>query len=154
VPRRPERPASILLELYVLSQIGGTLLRSELEAAGVEVDSFGFVSTIAILEPPTPSQLAAELGLPLTTVSDSVQRLVDRGYVRREPNPADGRSILIHLTDRGRAMARDASPAVRAAQRRIAAELDRPIEDVRATLDDLRRAMRAAVEQQQDTPKP
>lgn len=149
MPRRPDRPASILLELYVLSQLGGTLLRAELEAAGVEVDSFGFVSTIAILEPPTPSQLAAELGLPLTTVSDSVQRLVDRGYVRRERNPEDGRSFLIHLTDAGRAMARDASPAVRAAQRRIAAQLDRPIGEVRALLEELERAMRTAVEKQQ-----
>jgi DNA-binding MarR family transcriptional regulator len=148
MPRRPERPASILLELYVMSQIGGTLLRAELEAAGVEVDSFGFLSTIAVLEPPTPSQLAAELGLPLTTVSDTVQRLVDRGYVRREPNPEDGRSVLIHLTDRGRKMARDASPAVRATQQRIAAELDRPLAEVRAVLDDLERAMRAAVERQ------
>jgi DNA-binding MarR family transcriptional regulator len=47
------------------------------------------------------TELAGQLGMPLTTASDVVRRLEGRGHVRRRPNPEDGRSFLFELTARG-----------------------------------------------------
>jgi DNA-binding MarR family transcriptional regulator len=37
-----------------------------------------------------------------TSITSIVQRLVAAGFVRRDPNPADGRGVLATLTDAGR----------------------------------------------------
>ena len=45
--------------------------------------------------------LANHLGVTPSTMSLSVQRLVDGGYVRRDPDPDDARRIQIRLTRSG-----------------------------------------------------
>ncbi|MDX6511956.1 MAG: hypothetical protein QOE36_1460 [Gaiellaceae bacterium] len=139
------RRSSILLDLYAMAHLAGGILDPELEARGISSDDFGLLSMIVLHEPVTPTRLAAELGVPPTTLSSMLQRLVESGLARREPNPVDGRSALISLTNEGLARARAGSPAVRAAVARIAEELDRPFDEVAAALDDLHRAMRAAL---------
>ena len=84
--------------------------------------------------PRTPSALAAALGVPPTTLSGYLTAMVERGDAHRIPNPNDGRSALIVLTDRGRAVHRDVRPAFAAADDAITASLDRPEPEVRAAL--------------------
>jgi DNA-binding MarR family transcriptional regulator len=38
-----------------------------------------------------------------TSITSIMRRLESSGYVRREPHPEDGRAVLAHLTDSGRA---------------------------------------------------
>jgi len=45
--------------------------------------------------------LANHLGVTASTMSLSVQRLVDGGYVRRDPDPDDARRVQIRLTRSG-----------------------------------------------------
>lgn len=45
----------------------------------------------------TPGQLAARSGLAPATVTGIVDALEQRGFVRRTPNPSDGRSIVVEL---------------------------------------------------------
>ena len=47
------------------------------------------------------SMLVERLNLAKSTVSRMVQQLVQRGWVERLPNPADGRSKLLQLTKEG-----------------------------------------------------
>ena len=47
------------------------------------------------------TELAARAQLSLAATSELVNDLVSRGYLRRDPDPADGRAKLIQLTDRG-----------------------------------------------------
>jgi DNA-binding MarR family transcriptional regulator len=54
--------------------------------------------------------LAAAVVLSRTRVSRVVDELDAAGLVRREPNPADGRSTLVGLTPKGRAAFRAAAP--------------------------------------------
>lgn len=51
----------------------------------------------------TTSDLAAHLGVTKQAAAQLVDHLVDRGYLRREADPTDGRARLLVLTDRGRA---------------------------------------------------
>ncbi len=77
------------------------LVELELAADGVEPNGYAVLSLIGARAGMRLTELADELGLPLTTASDVVRRLETRGHVRRRPNPDDGRSFLFELTARG-----------------------------------------------------
>ncbi|MEH3076710.1 MAG: MarR family winged helix-turn-helix transcriptional regulator [Quadrisphaera sp.] len=53
--------------------------------------------------PSTTADLALHLGVTKQAAAQLVDHLVDRGYVRREPDPRDARARLLVLTERGRA---------------------------------------------------
>lgn len=56
--------------------------------------------------PQRMSELNRHVLLSQPALSRLVDRLADRGLVRREPDPADGRGVLLSLTDAGRALQR------------------------------------------------
>jgi DNA-binding MarR family transcriptional regulator len=47
-----------------------------------------------------------------TSVTNAIDRLVAAGYVRRRPNPDDGRGVLAGITDEGRAVVQTATTAL------------------------------------------
>jgi DNA-binding MarR family transcriptional regulator len=59
----------------------------------------------------SPKQLAATLTLTSPNLTLLLDRLQARGLLRRERNPADGRSQHIRLTDSGQRLARDSAAA-------------------------------------------
>lgn len=65
-----------------------------------------------------PSDLATELGLDLSTISRHARTLTDLGLVSRDPDPDDGRSLLLSLTQEG---ADRMTAAVRRRQEAVAA---------------------------------
>ena len=82
----------------------------------------------------------------MTTLRDNIQRLVDRGLVRRRPNPADGRSYLVGVTARGEAITRAADPALLEAYLALEDRLSRPLAAYERTLDELNAALRSTLE--------
>ncbi len=58
---------------------------------------------------PTINELARMLALDKSSVSGLVERAERRGLVARAPSPADGRSVLVSLTDEGRSHVSHAS---------------------------------------------
>jgi DNA-binding MarR family transcriptional regulator len=77
------------------------LVEHELAADGVSADGYAMLSLIGVRQPVRLTELANDLGLPLTTASDVVRRLETRRYVRRHENPADARSWLFELSPAG-----------------------------------------------------
>jgi DNA-binding MarR family transcriptional regulator len=73
-----------------------------------------------------------------TSVTNAIDRLVAAGYVRRRPNPDDGRGVLAGITDEGRAVVTIATAALTGLDFGLA---DVP-EDERATLFDILRRVR------------
>ncbi len=70
----------------------------------------GFGSTMAVgftllsIDPKTgtPSTaLGPKMGMEATSLSRILKRMEDKGLIHRKPNPADGRGVLIYLTDFG-----------------------------------------------------
>ena len=58
---------------------------------------------------PTMNELGRLLALDKSSVSGLVERAERRGLVTRAPSPADGRAVLVSLTDDGRALVSEAS---------------------------------------------
>ncbi len=51
----------------------------------------------------TPSTaLGPKMGMEATSLSRILKTMEEKGLIERKPNPEDGRSVLIHLTDFGR----------------------------------------------------
>lgn len=93
--------------------------------------------------PATVADLARRRGLRRQSVQETANRLHADGLVAKEPNPADRRSPVLHITGEGRARL-DALEPRRAAWSEHHAAVVGP-EQLRTTLETLRR-LRASVE--------
>lgn len=87
---------------------------------GVRTTQFGILSML-VLRGPTPiTALATHLGMDRTTLTRNLSPLEREGWVQVKADGADARTRLVTLTARGGAVARDALPAWRRAQREVA----------------------------------
>ena len=77
------------------------VVERELAADGVESNGYAVLSLIGARGTMRLTELAAELGLPLTTASDVVRRLERRRPREAAADPEDGRSFLFEVTARG-----------------------------------------------------
>ena len=72
------------------------------------------------LEGVRPSQLADHVGVTKQSVNDLLGHLEEHGYLRRVPDPADGRARVLRLTPKGRRLEETIYAEARAAQQQIA----------------------------------
>ena len=63
--------------------------------------SDGYVFRALSESPTTVSALAARLGITKQGAAQIVEDMQRRGYVRRDPDPTDGRARLVALSERG-----------------------------------------------------
>jgi DNA-binding MarR family transcriptional regulator len=132
----------LLLDIWVAGELLANVLDRRLENDGVDPYAWGTLSVIGALGPLTPSELAARTGRPITTVSDLVRKLVERGDVERLPNPEDGRSHVLRVTKRGERRWRAGWPALQATVSDIEGNLERGLDEVHDALEDLLAALR------------
>jgi DNA-binding MarR family transcriptional regulator len=90
--------------------------------------------------------VSALLGLPLSTASAQLNRLVARGHATREVNAADGRSFVFALSDEGRRATTAHFEAFGAMSRRVRDRLQVRESSIREGLADLEQALRAELE--------
>lgn len=131
-------PLPFALKIAITNAWVSQLFDQELEKRGVAPFQSGTLMMLHRLEPVTPSDLQAVMGVPPTTLRNRVNELVAAGLVERMPNPQDGRSHLLRTTS----AAADALKASRAAARQVQRLLTRRGVDVEgrlsAELDELR----------------
>jgi DNA-binding MarR family transcriptional regulator len=132
----PERRLSILLLVVAASQRMQELVQRELAVDGVDASDYALLSLVGVRGPIRLTEVAAELGMPLTTASDAVRRLDARGLVARSTHPRDGRSSLVELTPEGDREWRRGWPALRRIQDALAPLLEDP-ESTRSSLEEL-----------------
>ncbi len=113
-PTRPgtgtdvEGLGNVLFGVWLVSRATTSLLDQALAPSGLDADEFGVYSVLASGEDLTPTDLARWMAAPTTTVSSYLKRFEGRGHIRRRPNPNDGRSSRIELTEAGRRAHREA----------------------------------------------
>ena len=130
----PQRRISLPFDIFELSTRLGTYLGRALEGTGVRPAEYAVYSLMLEAGPRTPSELAAMLGMPLSTMSTYIGSMLERGDAKRIPNPSDGRSVRVVLTNRGRGVVRTVNPPFTRAVAALEASLDAPVGDVRAVL--------------------
>src|SRR5215212_3713575 len=135
----------IWLELYAVNQLLGAAIARAVDG---ETREFALYSSLNAMEEATPTEIAAVLGLPLTTASDHLNRMVERGHAAKAAHPHDGRSHVFSLTADGRRLTRAQAEQFGRMIRRVRGRLSVDEERVREVLDDLEAALRAEL----DTP--
>ena len=102
IPRNEERPnlGRLLARPYLAL---ATALDQRLAAAGYDDvrAAHGVVFALIDAEGSRVTDLAARAGMTKQAMAELVAHLEDRGYVRREPDPADRRARIVRLTRRG-----------------------------------------------------
>lgn len=72
----------------------------------------------------TPSEIGERMLVSSATITSVLDSLELRGWVHRTPNPDDRRSLLIEITDEGRAISDTFIPGLHAIERRVMSGLD------------------------------
>jgi DNA-binding MarR family transcriptional regulator len=72
----------------------------------------------------SPGQLVAQTMVTSGTMTNRIDRLAGRGLVRRLPDPADGRGVMVQLEDSGRRVADAALADLLQIERGVLAVLD------------------------------
>ena len=121
------------------------LVERELSADGVDHVHYGTLSMLGAFGPLRLTEVARELGVPLTTASDVVRRLEGQGLVLRRQNPEDGRSFLFELSARGDREWRRGWGALQRINERLLAEIAE--EDTRRVLTQLGEAFARALDE-------
>lgn len=127
-----ERPDLDVSPLAVLSRVSRLARRLDLARgrafAEQSLDGWEFdvLSALRRAGSPyelSPGQLVAETLVTSGTMTNRVDRLVDRGLVERHPSATDRRGVLVRLTSRGLRAVDAAMEALLAQERGILAEL-------------------------------
>lgn len=137
--------AGIFLKAWTAAQRVDQLITRELKAADAWTPRYALLSMIHIREPITPTELAEAMGVAPTTLTDRLAELFELGHVERSANPDDGRSYLIRTTQTGRDAIVRARPVMRRVNREVEGRLGRPLEEIEAAIDELTRALEAAL---------
>jgi len=103
-------------------------------------------------EPLTPSQISERVLVASASTTATLDLLERRGWARRTPNPRDGRSNLVEITDEGRAVADQLLPGIRTLERHA---MDRLSEaERRQLLRLLKRILARVADLADDVPTP
>jgi MarR family transcriptional regulator, lower aerobic nicotinate degradation pathway regulator len=108
VGERPPFPPALMERVgFLLTMVKGgaeAICMARLAPLDLHVRQFGLLTVLATEGPRSQQDLVEWTRLDRTTMVALVDSLEERGYVRRERNPADRRAYLLQLTPEGRRM--------------------------------------------------
>lgn len=115
----PYRHADALRLISIFGDVG-VAIRSVMTSHVSRPDAIsnnGSKLLVALLlaGPLQPSKLREHLGIAASDLSKTISKLESEGLVDRQRNPADGRSWLIHPTERGEGLMADAAAVISSA---------------------------------------
>lgn len=115
------RPGFLVRRLH---QIHSAIFLEECKDFGLTPVQYGLMT--ALLQHPSSDQrsLGMEVGIDRTNVADVLERLAERGFVRRERSETDRRSMTVFLTEEGRAVVEQMYASMIRAQERLLSPLD------------------------------
>jgi DNA-binding MarR family transcriptional regulator len=131
---------SLLFDVFALNQAVGRLLAETMRGAPLTPSEYAVSSAIFELEAASPTEIAARLGMRLTTFMDQLRAVERRGHARRIAHPTDRRSYRVTLTTEGVAAHRAANRAFEAGFEGFLGELEGDADQAKAVLLALRSA--------------
>lgn len=90
----------------------------------LSVPEWRLVAVIAEADGLTQQEIGARTRMDKVTVSRAASALANRAIIKRLPNPIDGRSHVLSLTEEGAILYRHVAPLARDLERRIFGEIN------------------------------
>lgn len=104
---------SFFTEIGILAQLSQTQFE-RLMPDGMTVAQFTVLNhCVRVADGKSPAALARAFQVTKATMTSTLQRLEQKGLVTIHPDPADGRSKIVRITEAGRAMREAAIAATR-----------------------------------------
>ena len=132
MPRRAD--VSLLFDLFVVSQRVRRVLADGMAGSGMRPDEYAVYSLLFMEGPITATEMAQQLGLPLSTVLDYLKAIDAAGHLDRDRHPYDGRAVQVALNSKGIAAQVRANKHWEVVRKQIEGSLRMPKSDVRAAL--------------------
>lgn len=102
-----DRPRVLLLAMRALVSSQQVATRADVACCGMTVAQAATLRTLAVEGPSRLGALSERLGVTPSTLTRNVERMEERGWVERVPDPDDGRAWRLRLSPSGRRQARD-----------------------------------------------
>ncbi len=103
---------SLFLEIGIIAQLSGNRLQRAMPH-GLTMAQFSLLThCLRLGEGWTPARLAAAFQVTRGTMTNTLQKLEAKGFIRVDPDPEDARSKRVFLTAPGRAAQGDALKAL------------------------------------------
>ena len=144
MPRRAD--VSLLFDLFVAGQRVRRVLAEGMAGSGMRPDEYAVYSLLFMHGPMTATDMARQLGLPLSTALDYLKSIDAAGHLERVRHPADGRAVQLALNSEGIAAQARANKHWEVVRKELEGSLRLPKADVRAALQALDDAAAAALE--------
>ena len=132
MPRRAD--VSLLFDLFVVSQRVRRVLADGMAGSGMRPDEYAVYSLLFMEGPITATEMAQQLGLPLSTVLDYLKAIDAAGHLDRDRHPDDGRAVQVALNSKGIAAQVRANKHWEVVRKQIEGSLRVPKSEVRAAL--------------------
>lgn len=143
LPRLPaEGTANVLFESFRTQTAIRELMQGVIAGTGVSGEEYAILGVVEFFPDRTPTELAAALGIPPTSVSRQVASLLDKKLAKRRPNPEDGRSYLLRTTVKGSRVVQTIAPRIAERVQALGEAADRPLEEISASLASLEQAIK------------
>src|SRR5258708_12031102 len=84
---------SLLFDLFVVSQRVRRVLAEGMAGSGMRPDEYAVYSLLFMEGPMTATEMARQLGLPLSTGLDYVKTIDGAAHMKRVQHPDDGRPV-------------------------------------------------------------
>ena len=124
-----------LSPLHKASRQLSVYLETPLGEPGLSTAEGHLITYLNSYAPASIGELVRVFGIKQSTFTSMLDRLEQAGLIRREMNPGDRRSFLIHITDAGREMAERSTRALEALEAEIRARIgDRDLEGFQAVM--------------------
>jgi DNA-binding MarR family transcriptional regulator len=102
IPADEPEGGSLLARLQDVARHGRTHYARHLLKTGLYAGQEKIIEALATAGPMTPGALAKALEVRPPTITKTISRLEEQGFVARAPSKEDGRQVLVQLTDAGR----------------------------------------------------
>lgn len=135
-----------LFRFFRISNSMRQLVARAVEGSGLSNDEYGVLSGIVNLKRVAPTELASKLAVPPTTISVYLARFLEQGLVRRLPNPGDGRSYLVEVTEKGLEVVAFVAPRLRVQADALLAASEISFDELMGALGALEAATRTALD--------
>ena len=109
MPRHLQPEAMLCFDIYALHHAFGRLYKPLLDPLGLTYPQYLVMVVLWGEEPLRVGQIGQRLGLESSTLTPLIKRLETAGLVLRERDSIDERRVQVHLTRKGKAMAKDAA---------------------------------------------
>lgn len=114
---RDGESAALMTRLQDVARQGRTHYARHLLKTGLYAGQEKIIELLAAHEAMTPGAIARELGVRPPTITKTIGRLEEQGFVTRGMSDSDGRQVTVRLTDEGKAILDAMKKALRKAEK-------------------------------------